>query len=195
VKAFVVIALLASTAHARPISFDQGDEDDDENVELPTKLGFRLGVGTLPLGIKNTMFQFALGVEHPVFGELRMLAEYEFLWISSSEDYEDPMAARYTSMGHRTNFGVRRTVLDKRFSRKQIELYVDFEAGGGIGLYDVPDGSHIVPHVFGGIRLGYRIGAQERHGSKVLETEILLRPIIVEDGVGFGGGFGFYWGD
>jgi hypothetical protein len=171
-----VLLVLAGTAHA----------------EAPTKFGFRLGVGHVPLADRPLMTSgIALGVEHPVFGKLRMLAEYEWLWLADAP--ADVMSTSFMSMGHRTNLGFRRAFATKRI--EIVKFYADVEAGGGLGLYDTADGGEVLPHGFVGLRGGYQLRMRNPSASRVFEVELNVRGIVVEHGIGIGGGLGFSWGD
>jgi hypothetical protein len=195
VRALLVLLVLARAAHA-----ESGEPIEDAFDELGygkppppvTKLGFRLGTGRVPLEDSALgVGQLAVGVEHAVFGKLRMLAEYEILWLSDVP--RDPeMPSRFTGLGHRTNLGLRRSFAVKQFDA--IRFYADLEAGGGLALYDVPGGG-AMPHGFIGLRAGYQIIKRRVRAARVLEVELQLRAIVVEHGIGFGGGVGFHWGD
>lgn len=166
---------------------------DAEEPAPITKLGFRIGFSRIPLAdTPLAAAQLGIGVEHPVFGELRVFGEYEWLWLS--EVPEDPqMPSSFAGAGHRTHLGVRRTFASKRLAI--IRFYADVETGGGLGLYDAPAGPQIVPHAFVGLRGGYQITKRRARAARQLETELHFRVLAVEHGVGFGGGLGFYWGD
>jgi hypothetical protein len=190
--AIAVLLLLASAAQAESLAYD---EPAPTSTPPPlTKLGFRLGGGSIPLADSAlAAVQLGIGVEHAVFGKLRMFAEYEWLWLSVAPDDPNAMQPAFTGSGQRTHLGVRRAFATKRVH--MIRFYADVEAGGGLGLYDVPTGAAAVPHAFAGLRGGYQIVKRSARASRVLETELSVRAIVVEHGVGFGGGLGFYWGD
>lgn len=174
-----MLLALARTAHAEP--------------PPPSKLGFRLGFGRVPIAdAVLATSQVAIGVEHPIVDKLRIAAEYEWLWIG--EVPRDPeMEMSHTGMGHRTHLGFRHAFASKRVH--VIRFYADVEAGGGLGLYDTPTDSGVMPHGFVGLRAGYSVTMRSSRDAQVLETELHFRAIVVEHGVGFGGGLGFYWGN
>ena len=120
-----------------------------------------------------------------------MLAEYEYLWLGIVPD--DPEAASGpTSIGHRTSLGFRYAALAKNVH--VIKFYMDVEAGAGLAIYDVP-GETLSPHGFVGTRLGWQIHDRDPGSSRTWETELHIRALVVEHGIGLGGGLGFYWGD
>jgi hypothetical protein len=172
VRALLVVIALATGAHAE------------------TKLGFRFGANRIPFAHERLGgFEIALGVEHPITRKLRVMAEYEALWLSVVPPDEDTMDPPITGMGHRGNLGLRRTIEEKAFG--EIRFYADVELGGGLGMYEGME-THVAPHGFFGLRGGYTI---RTHPNKTaLETAISIRAIVVESGIGLGGGLGFYWG-
>jgi hypothetical protein len=190
VRALALLLVLARAAHAEPLEAN----DVDPPPPVPqTKLGFRIGFGRTPLADQPlASAQVAIGVEHAVFGKLRVLGEYEWLWLSDVPD--DPgMSSTFVGSGHRAHVGLRRAFAGMR--RSIIRFYADVEAGGGLGIYDAPNGSAVMPHGFIGLRGGYQVTKRRAESSRVLETELHVRAIVVEHGVGVGGGLGFYWGD
>jgi hypothetical protein len=119
------------------------------------------------------------------------MAEYEWMWLNVIPPDDAMMEDQIVSgMGHRANLGLRRTFEEKRF--EEIRFYADLEIGGGIGMYEGGFENHVEPHGFVGIRGGYTI--RTRGSGTSLETEILVRATVVDQGVGIGGGLGFYWG-
>jgi hypothetical protein len=161
-------------------------------AQADNKLGFRFGFGRIPLENERLGgIEIAIGVEHPITRKLRVMAEYEWMWLSvvppDGAMMEDPIVS---GMGHRANLGVRRTFEEKRL--EEIRFYADLEIGGGLGMYEGGFETHVEPHGFVGIRGGYTI--RTRESGTALETEILVRATIVDQGVGIGGGLGFYWG-
>jgi hypothetical protein len=192
VKALLALLVCTSVAHAYPV-FDLPEDEPVDPGPL-TKLGFRIGGARIPLAEHLALgaMSLAIGVDHEVWGETRVIAEYECLYLSETTD--DPeMAPVFTGMGHRTHLGLRRALATKTF--ENIRFYIDGEAGGGLALLETPTGGEVLPHGFVGMRAGYQLTKQRARGSRVLETEIQFRAIAVEHGVGFGGGLGFWWGD
>ena len=150
------------------------------------KLGFQLGAGGARLGDAGlSTVQLGIGLEHRIAGKLRALAEYDLLWIGSS----DAMDNAPPTSGHRASLGVRR-----RIARKLI-FYADVQAGAGLGLYDTRDASFVAPHAFAGLRGGYRLALGRSPGSRAFETAVDLRALAFADGYGFVATFGFYWDD
>ena len=169
-KALLVVIALAGYAHA------------------DNKLGFRFGFGRMPLeGERLGGIQLTVGVEHPITRKLRALAEYDWMWLSVVPPDEGTMEPTVAGMGHRGNLGVRRRFEEKLFH--EIRFYADLEAGGGLGVYEGALDTHVKPHGFLGIRGGYAIKSRTQ-----LEIEIQFRGIVIEQGIGFAGGMGFYWG-
>ena len=187
-KALVALLALAGTAHAYPV-FGVTDEELN-NPDPTTKLGFRIGFGRMPLDETLDWSGLTLAVEHAVFGKLRMLAEYDYLWLATATD--DP-AMPFTSTGHRTNVGFRLAFATKDYDK--LKFYGDVEVGGGLGLYDAPTGAAFVPHGFVGMHFGYAIVDRRPRASRTFEVEVNIRALVVEHGMGLGCGFGFYWGD
>ena len=150
------------------------------------KLGFQLGFGGARFGdARISNGQLGLGLEHRVTRKLRVLVEYDWLWIGNT----DEMEARPATAGHRANVGLRR-----RIGRKLI-AYADVEAGLGLGLYDTRDASYAAPHAFAGLRGGYRLALGRSRASRVFETAVNVRALAFVDGYGITTTFGFYWDD
>lgn len=173
-RALLVVTALAGAAHA------------------DNKLGFRFGFNRIPLEEERLGgFTLAVGVEHEITRKLRAMAEYEWMWLSVVPP-DDAMVTEpaVSGMGHRGNLGVRMNFEEKAFD--EIRFYADLETGGGLGMYEGGMQTHVEPHGFVGIRGGYTI--RTRRSRTTLETELQLRAVVVEQGIGFGGGLGFYWG-
>jgi hypothetical protein len=191
VKRALLVLALASTASAESIVIT---EPGDEFTKSEKKLGFRLGGGSLPIEHYSVGGAFVtLGLEHRVAESTRFMAEYEWMWLHIT--YDDPMRETPPGMGHRTHAGVRTTLAAKP-KGGEFRFYADAELGAGLGYYDVlPGGVRVLPHAFLGLRGGYQLNFGKRRASQFFETEISVRAIVVEYGIGFGGGLGFYWGD
>jgi hypothetical protein len=175
--------------------------------ETHSKLGFHFGGGRLPiLGQKLQTEQVGVTFEHEVWGSLRVVAEYEYMWLGK-RDTEMEGQDVIDGGGQRASLGLRRTITASRRIGGELRFYVDGELGGGLMLADdaalrspnAPpsgDGAIVRPYGYAGIRLGYDFFLKHgTHGSHVWEPELTFRAIKVEDGVGFAFGVGMTWGN
>jgi hypothetical protein len=179
----------------------------EPSPESRSKLGFHFGGGKLPiLGQKLQTEQVGVTFEHDLWGSLRIVAEYEYMWLGK-RDTEMEGQDVIDGGGQRASLGLRRTITDSRRIHHELRFYLDGELGGGLMLADdaalsspnaPPSGGGAIvrPYGYAGIRLGYdfflRHGTQ---GSRVWEPELTFRAIKVEDGVGFAFGVGMTWGN
>ena len=161
------------------------------------KLGFRITFGRLHLTERDVKtVGLALHVEHPVFRNVRLFAEYEYLWLDEEEP-TTPVTAGYTGTGHRALGGVRAEMIGATI-RDAVHFYVDAELGGGIGVIsDEISGAQLVPQVFAGVRAGYDYlwGHKTAHSSRVWEAEVIARAFRFDGGTGAMFGIGMGWGD
>jgi hypothetical protein len=183
VKILALLALLAGTARA--------DSADSTSVD---RFGYRIGIGSLPIDGKETfMFSLGLGIEHPLFGHFRALAEYELVF---TETHDDParMPPPEYGTGHRLHVGLRHVLVDKDVG--VLRLWVDGEVGGGLGLFsDNVTAARSFPDAFAGLRIGYDLHAHRSSPARTFVAELLVRMIVIDRGAGVMGGVGMYWGN
>jgi hypothetical protein len=186
----LALVVLAGTARA-------DDADDDPGFNM---LGFRFGVGALPIEDTHTMtFSLGLGVEHPVFTRTRVFGEYEWLWLLPSDARAAssmlPRPEEHGS-GHRTLVGLRRELTSKRIGRG-FSLFLDTELGGGVALVDDNmRGMSFLPTAFIGLRGGYDFYSREDDSpSRTFEAELLVRAVAIQQGIGMLFGVGMFWGN
>lgn len=204
VKTTAVIAvLLVTTALASASPLPDGDVDVDEDPgDSPAfnMLGFRLGIGALPLaGTRTQTRSLGLGVEHPIIGKTRAFGEYEWLWLAPSDERAMDSVAigpERHGTGHRALAGLRRELIAGR-QRGNVRMFLDGELGGGFALAsDTSRGLLVLPTGFAGLRVGYDIYSNsESSPSSMFELEVLVRAIAVGDGIGLMTGFGVLWGN
>lgn len=168
-----------------------------DEIDRVAKLGFRAGVGALPIATREARTtSLTLGVEHPTFGRTRLFGEAEWLWFG---EWNEERAARMNlaqvhGIGQRATVGLRRALAVKSMD-DVVRVFLDAELGGGamvtsedrMGIAAVPIG------IFG-LRLGYDF----RNGdssSRVFEAEFMVRGVIVPTGYGLMFGVGMSWGD
>ena len=154
--------------------------------------GFRMGVGALPIEGGDTLtVSLGLGVEHPVFKKTRVFGEYEWLWLTE----RDPRMPPHHGNGHRASLGLRRELLGK--GKRQLRVYLDGELGGGLALTnDTMLGVALMPDFFAGLRGGWDLYSRaDDSPSRTFELELLLRAIVIREGVGMMLGVGMLWGN
>ena len=179
VKTLAVLLALAAVAAA-------GDEGLDDGP--PLLLGFRLAAGKLPVAHEElTTATIGLDVDHPIASRWRAFGEYEWMWLD-----RDTTSMQHGS-GHRLLAGLRHSVVEKR--AHHFRAYLDVEAGGGMSILDdTMIGVRMLPTGFGGLRGGYDFFAADSP-SRVLETEVTVRAMMVGDSTGVMAGFDMQWGD
>ena len=157
-------------------------------------LGFHFAVGSVP--VEHDLVQtvsFGLGVEHPVFTRSRVFGEYEWLYLGAARTEMD-MQDRHGS-GHRAVVGLRRELIGKAASR--LRLFIDGELGGGVALTnDSMSGMRFSPAAITGLRFGYDLYSSSSDSpSRTFEGDMLVRMIVMPDGIGFMAGLGMAWGN
>jgi len=195
VKVVAILIALAGTAGAEIVDLP------DEPVEVApapdasvSRFGYRVGFGDLPIGGQDTfLFSLGLGIEHPLFGRFRALAEYEYVFTETHGDSARMPPPEHGS-GHRVHLGLRHVLADKRLD--VLRLWIDGELGGGLGMFgDNVTGAHALPDVFAGLRLGYDFHGRRSSPASVFVAELLVRVIAIDRGAGVMGGVGMYWGN
>jgi hypothetical protein len=188
VKILAVLALVAGTARAEIVRVPDA-EPDRTSVPL---FGYRIGYSSLPIdGVDTTLFSLGLGIEHPLFGHFRALAEYEFVF---TETHDDParMPPPEYGTGHRLHLGLRHVLVDKQL--EVLRLWVDGELGGGLGMFtDNVTGARALPDAFAGLRLGYDMHSPRPSPARTFVAELIVRMIVIDRGAGVMGGVGMYW--
>lgn len=190
----LTLALLTAVASA------ESDVDELDDEPAFNMLGFRLSAGALPVeGHRTTMFSVGLGVEHPVFDKTRVFGEYEWLWLTRIDERAiESMSVRPErhASGHRLMAGLRREIKAKNMSRS-LRLFVDGEIGGGLALVnDNFSGVALIPAGIVGLRVGYDVYSRSDDSpSRTFESELLVRGIVIEHGVGVMVGIGMLWGN
>jgi hypothetical protein len=191
----IAIALVSLTAVAA--AEDDYYEDDEPAFNM---LGFRLGAGSLPVeGLRTTMFSVGLGVEHPVWNKTRVFGEYEWIWLSRIDEramHTMSLRPERHASGHRVTAGLRREIIAKNMSRS-LRLFLDGEIGGGVALVnDNLSGVALVPAGIVGLRVGYDVYSRSDDSpSRTFESELLVRGIAIEHGIGVLVGIGMLWGN
>jgi hypothetical protein len=174
--ALALVLALAATAHADP--------ESDRAV-----LGFRFGIGVIPLDAKLTAtMTLGLTAEHVVSPDWRLLGEYEWLWLAREKTMPEERGD-----GQRAHIGARR-----RLAVKQVDefgFYLDGDFGVGFMLAnDNVSGMHAVPDVFAGLRGGYEEHARRRRSpSKLFDFELYARGLAMLEGAGMVAGMGMAW--
>lgn len=194
-KALAIVCLSSATGSAN--TFVVEPDPPREHAQL---FGFRFGGGVQPIdGRDLSMMSLALEVEHRLTGELRLVGEYEYVWLGV-DDTESENQNVHDGSGHRASLIARYPLFrSRRVLDEHVRFYVDVEAGGGFLLGAEPmSGTISVPHALLGIRVGYDIFKlrEDTRASKVWEPEVLVRVIGTPNNqVGFLVGVGMAWGD
>ena len=181
----MLAALLALMALPTVVHADDEEAPDDGP---PLLLGFRLAAGKLPIEHQDlTTVAMGVDVDHPIASRWRAFGEYEFMWLE-----RDQMSTQHGS-GHRVLAGLRHSLVEKR--EHHFRTYLDVEAGGGMAVVDdTVIGVRMLPTGFGGLRGGYDFYAADSP-SRVFESEVTVRAVMVGDGTGVMAGFGMQWGN
>ncbi len=188
-KALALLLVLASPASA----------DVFEARTHDSLFGFRIGGGEQAFDDRDlTMTSVALAFEQRVLGDLRIAAEYEYVWLGV-QDTEDDKDKPSDGMAHRASLVARHHLYrSKLFANDMFRLYVDFELGASFLLGSEPmTGRIAVPQAIAGFRLGYDFirFRKETRASKVWEPEVLFRVVgTPHEQAGFMAGFGMSWG-
>jgi hypothetical protein len=184
------IACAATLAYAEPIA--RGDVSDPPPKTTWSRLGTRLGFGLVPRDGYQSTISISVSLDHPVSRNWRLLGEYEYLWIGPRDaDQMDLGVAALPDSGHRLNAGVRRRLGSKSFVFDHFAFWIDVEGGAGMMLVAREMDSIWLPHAF----VGTRVGMDLRADRRIWEYEILLRGLLVPDGVGVLFGIGLVWGE
>ena len=186
-RALGIVTLLASIAHAEPPMIARSDEPHDK------LLGTRIGYGLIPVDdTAMTTMSLAVGIDRPIYGRWRVMAEYEYLWIGEYDwdAHAKNGVASLADSGHRAHVGLRRRLAEKQYARGMVELFLDGEAGGGAMLVDRMEGALALPHGFAGIRAGLALDIETRW-----EYELFVRGLAVTGGPGVLFGIGLVWGE
>lgn len=206
--ALVALASLASLGDAGPVTppFDERDDDlavteaDDDSPAF-NMLGFQFASGELPIGSAHTLaLSLGLTIEHPVWPKLRVVGEYDALWLVHRPTRDADATSmvlppdRHTS-GHRAGLAVRRELFGR--GNSSARSFLDGELGASLALAtDNFAGPQLVPAVFTGLRAGFDFySPDDDSASRTLEVAMLLRAIAVSSGVGLALGVGLHWGN
>ena len=180
VRAIVALALLGTVAQAEPNHL----------------LGTRIAYGLFDIdGEERLTTSLALSIDRPLFGQWRVLGEYEYLWIGPVDDGVDEGVAGLPDSGQRVNAGIRRRVAERYWDDGEFGVFFDAEVGGGVMLVDHrPSGAIAMPHAFVGARAGFSFVVDDTRW----DYEVVFRGLVMDDhparpGVLFG--IGFVWGD
>jgi hypothetical protein len=176
----------------------QADEDDSPAFNM---FGMHMAIGALPIdGARTLAMSLGLGIEHPVFKKTRVAFEYDWLWLSQTEDSmrdrdADAIRPEHHGSGHRVGLSLRRELKAK--DGRMLRLFIDGEAGATVALVnDSMDGPTVIPGGFLGLRTGYDLySKRDDSPSRTFETALLVRAHVVSGGVGFSFGFGMFWGN
>lgn len=178
----------------------RADEDEGEScvfVLLPpeewSRLGTRVAYGLVTIDdAPLTTMSIGISIDRPVVGKWRALAEYEHLWIGPYDWDSDVGVAALPDGGHRAHLGVRRELVEKRWSYGRVRAFVDGEAGGGAMLVDRMTGDALaVAHAFAGVRAGLSLAWDDRR----LDYEVVVRGLATTEGAGVLFGIGLVWGE
>jgi hypothetical protein len=204
VKALLIVLAATSVAHAHPVLVDRDPPPPTIIVAPPpppppaeklhTRLGWRIGVGQLPIGrldvIAVGLVQLTGDIE--IADRTRTFAEYEFLMLSPNRTMSGPQ----DGIGHRGSLGLMRELLGKRTSNGVAHFNVSAEIGGGAALLSGAIAERVIPHGLAGLRFGFSLHVDHDHKREPsFGFELLLRATVVPEGAGFGFGIGFVWGE
>lgn len=191
-KAVLLLCLLSSTASAESYL-----AEPDEPAIFDRMFGMRIGFGSQTFHDREmTMMSLELGVEHRLLKQLRIAAEYEYVWLGIRDTEEDNQSITDGS-GHRASLILRHHLARTRTFEKVFRFYLDLEVGGGFLLGSEPMiGTIAKPHALAGIRVGYDFIKlrPDTRASKVWEPEVTFRLLAMPGeplGVFFGVGMGF----
>jgi hypothetical protein len=147
-KPLALAAALAATAAAGTAHAD----DDEPRPVAP--LGWRFGIGGLPLDGEKR-FAGNLGVTRGfTIGETRVSAEYAIGLLSAAGSDDTPMVPPARGTAHRGT-GVARVGLWKRPWGTDSRLYLDGELGAELVLaFDSRAGRVLAPNAVAGLRFG-----------------------------------------
>jgi hypothetical protein len=198
--ATLVLLALTHVAAAERVSDD--DYEDPEEVEPNpafNMFGFQFTAGALPIHGRTGVLSLGLGIEHPVFKKTRVFGEYEWLWLTQTDERDyygmSPRPERRGN-GHRTSLGLRRELVGKRTSRA-MRIFIDGELGANVALVDDNmTGVSFRPGALFGLRLGYDIyTGSDESPSRTFEIEMVMRAIAIQGGAGALIGLGMFWGN
>ncbi len=193
-KALLLGCLLSS----RAASAESYLAEPDEPAAFDRMLGMRIGFGSQTFHDRElTMMSIELGVEHRVASQLRIAAEYEYVWLGL-RDTEPKNQSVTDGGGHRGSLILRHHLARTRTFAEVLRFYLDLEVGGGFFLGSEPmTGTIAKAHALAGIRVGYdfiRLRSETR-ASKIWEPELTFRLLAMPGEplgmlVGVGMGFG-----
>lgn len=159
-------------------------------------LGYRFGMANMRLlGEERTRLTFGLQWGVAITGELRGYAEYEWLMLLGQAPPEDP-DREVGGRGHAGRLGLRLPALQKTIGGNDtpLRLYVDLDAAAGAALLsDRALGTHVVPEVSAGARLGYEIFHADERGRPGFDAHISVRALTTAEHVGLAFGVGMEW--
>lgn len=195
-KALVLVCALAGTAGAN--TYMASPEPEEQTHDR--LFGFRVAGGEQVFDDRElTMMSLALAVEHRVTGDLRIVGEYEHVWLGV-RDTEEEQAQVTDGSGHRASLVARYPLFrTRRLLDGLVRFYADVEVGGGFMLASEPmTGTITAPHGLVGVRLGYDFIKlrKDTRASAVWEPEVLVRAIATpHEPIGYLIGVGMAWGN
>lgn len=211
-KALLLVMVASSVASAHPIGRDDveiaRDPDPVLIVEPPppprpprspaeklhTRIGLRYGGGKQPIEHRTitSMGVFQLTGDISISDHVRMFADYELLLL----DADVPFATELDGFGHRGSLGLLRELAAKRTSDRVARFDVSAEIGGGAMLTPSAVAQRVIPHGLVGLRCGFSLHTKhEERLEPSFGFELLVRAIVVPEGIGLTFGLGLQWGE
>ncbi len=210
-KALLLVMLATGVASAHPIGRGNleivGDPDPILIVEPParppppppaekihTRIGLRYGAGKQPIDhlvVTSTGVMQITG-DILISDRVRMFADYELLMLGAdiSPDHE------LSGFGHRGNLGLLRELAAYRSSDRVAKFDISAEIGGGAMLTPSSITERVLPHGLVGLRGGFSLHPEhEERLEPSFGFELLVRAIVVPEGVGLTFGIGLQWGE
>jgi len=193
--ALVVLALAAPAAAERPVAPAELAVEPPVPRPAPsyTRLGTRVSYASVPLDqVQMSSYALGLSLDRPVLGGLRLVGEYDYVWLGPLDGIEQGVAGLPAS-GHRLQAAVRHT-LGRAALSPLFQIFLDVDAGAGASIIDDPMRGVIAPvHAFAGVHAGMTLVQADRQA--IWDYDLLLRIHASADGIGAFLGVGMSWGE
>lgn len=183
-----VLVSLASVTHAEKpmIAHDE--------PRTWSRLGSRIGTSVFSIGGTPMLAsEVSLTIDRSLFGEWRVVGEYEFLFFGRRDfdAYEDLGVAALPYTGHRVHAGVRRQFAQQSWLDGRVRVVAELDAGIGAMCGQGERRAIGAPHVYAGLRAAFAVDS----GDQLWEYEVIVRGLALPDGVGALLGIGLVWGE
>lgn len=159
----LAVLMVAGVAHADPV--------------IDRRVGWDFSGSAFPE--KTFAMRLGLDLEQRVAGAWFVTAAYHWEW--TERELTEMTSAPGTAQV--LDLGVRRRLASSH-KLDPLTLFVDGEAGLGVGLAADDRGSRIVPEAYAGLRFGYQLTEERQTAQRGFDFDLAARAIAIDYGVG-----------